>query len=185
MYTNPYNIAKTLVNLIDAYSEKLNAIIAEYQSQRHLTVLTGMRKVVPISMYPVLEIEVTDASDEWATTRGQRPTYNFKLTLTIKCEKEEVGLEYICNLTTELVKILTSPQNIQLPVVDEQKYDPNGEIVNTYIMDGLVDNVTYALSRDGTSRRAEFNLWTRIHEPYPDIYFIRGSVLESSSSSSL
>ena len=183
MYTNPYNVAKTLVTLLNAHSEQLNELVAQYQSRRSLTILTGMRKVVPISLYPVLEIEVTDASDEWATTRGQRPTYNFKLTLTLKCEREEVGLEYICTLTTELVRILTSPQNIQLPVEDETRYSPNGNIVHTYILDGLVDNVSYALSRDGTTRRAEFNLWVKIHEPYPDKFFAKGSILESSSSS--
>ena len=182
MYTNPYNIAQTIVNLLNNYSEDLNGLIAKYQSRRKLTVLTGMRKVVPVSSYPVLEIEVSDANDEWATTHGQRPTYNFKLTLTLKCEKEEIGLEYICTLTTELVRILTSPQNIQLPVEGQQRFSPDGEIVQSYIMDGLVDNVTYALSRDGTTRRAEFSLWTKIHEPYPDIFFRKGSILESSSS---
>lgn len=182
MYTNPYNIAKTLVNLLNAYSEDLNGLISKYQSRRKLTVLTGMRKVVPVSAYPVLEIEVSDATDEWATTHGQRPTYNFKFTLTIKCEKEELGLEYICTLTTEIVRILTSPQNIQLPVEGQKRFSPDGVIVPSYIMDGLVDNVTYALSRDGTTRRAEFSLWTKIHEPYPDFFFTKGSVLESSSS---
>lgn len=178
MYTNPYSIAKTIVHLLNLYSEHLNGVISKYQSRRKLTILTGMRKVVPVSSYPVLEIEATDASDEWATTRGQRPTYNFKLTLTLKCEKEELGLEYICTLTTEIVRILTSPQNIQLPVEGQQRFSPDGEVVPTYIMDGLVDNVTYALSRDGTTRRSEFNLWTKVHEPYPDIFFKKGSVLE-------
>ena len=184
MYTNPYDIARTYVDLLDAYSEVLNRVVTSYQSKRHLTVLTGMRKVVPANLYPVLEIEVQEASNEWATTHGQRPTYNFKFTLTIKCEKEELGLEYICTLTATLVRILTSPHNIQIPVLGAKRFSPDGQLVNSYIMDGLVDNVTYALSRDGTTRISEFNLWVKIHEPYPDIYFTRATPLECPSSSS-
>jgi hypothetical protein len=80
-------------------------------------------------------------------------------------------VEYLSALATLLVSILTSPENLQMTVVDSSRWDPNGGLVPTVILDSLVDNVTYNSTHDGTVRVATFNWFALIHEPYPDSKF--------------
>jgi hypothetical protein len=131
-------------------------------------VLEGIRKVVPADAYPVLEIEPGPVSNKWATTRAQRPRYQFRCILTAKIEKEQYGVEYICTLGTVIAEIMTSPENLQLPVLNETKWDLVGGLGRTFILDSLVDDANYSAAKEGTIRKAEFNWFAEIHEPYPE-----------------
>jgi hypothetical protein len=77
-------------------------------------------------------------------------------------------VEYICTLATTIVEIMTSPENLQMPVNNETKWDPTGGLVQTYILDSLVDNANYSAAKEGMIRKAEFSWFAVIHEPYPD-----------------
>jgi len=127
-----------------------------------------MRKVVPADAYPVMEIEPGDVPNQWATTRAQRPRYQFRCTLTVRVDKEQFGVEYICTLGTAIVEIMTSPENLQLPVVNETHWDMTGGLIQTRILDSLVENANYSSEKQGSIRRAEFNWFAVIHEPYPE-----------------
>lgn len=169
MYTNPYNIIRTLTSLLNRNAEQINRTVRAYQSQRKLMVLEGMRRVLPIDAYPSLEIEPGPASNSWATTRAQRPRYEFECTLTVKVDKEEYGVEYVCTLATALTEIMTSPENLQLRVLGETKWNPLSGLVESYILDSLVDSVTYSAAKAGSMRIAKFNWFVVIHEPFPDV----------------
>lgn len=169
MYTNPSNIVKTLVDLLDRNQMAINNVVSIYQgSSRKLMVLPGMRKVVPASAYPVFEIEPTDVQNQWATTRAQRPQFNFRCTLTVVVDNEAFGVEYICTLGSVIADILTSPENLQLNVVNETKWDFNGGLTQTQILDSFISNTNYSAVKEGSIRKAEFNWFATIHEPYPE-----------------
>lgn len=168
MYTNPSNLIQTLICLLDRNSQQINQVVRAYQGNRKLMVLPGMRKVVPADAYPVMEIEPGDVPNSWATTRAQRPRYQFRCTVTVKVDKEQYGVEYICTLGTVIAQIMTSPENLQLPVINETKWDLTGGLCQTFILDSLVENANYSAAKEGSIRKAEFNWFAVIHEPYPE-----------------
>ena len=131
-------------------------------------VLPGMRKVVPVDAYPVMEIEPENTPNQWATTRAQRPRYQFRCTLTVRVDNEKFGVEYICTLATSIIEIMTSPENLQMQVLNETKWDPSGGLVNTSILDSLVENANYSSAKEGSIRKADFTWFSVIHEPYPE-----------------
>jgi hypothetical protein len=157
--------------VLEANADSINATIHEYEPGKNLVALEGMRKTLPLDAFPALEIEPTSASNEWATTRAQRPRYNFNCTLTVVNNNEQFGVEYISAVTTAIVEVLTDPQNLQLRIMNETRWDPNLGIASTYLLDSLVENVTYNANKDGTIRTAEFDLFALIHEPFPDSHF--------------
>ena len=168
MYTNPHNLILSLVSLLQRNSQQIDQIIRHYQPRQHLTVLEGMRPTLPVDMYPSFEIEPAPATNEWATTRSQRPRYTFTCTLTVKVSNIKFGVEYIATLATQLGSLMTSPENLQMRVLNETRWDPNGGLVDAYILDSLVDNLSYAATKDGTVRTAEFSWFVVMHEPFPE-----------------
>lgn len=171
MYTNPSNIIDTIICLLERNSVQINSVVHVYQPSRNLCVFKGMRNVLPVDAYPSLEIEPTNAAPEWATTRAQRPRYNLQFTLTTRTDNEKLHVEYICTLATVITSILTSPENLQLTVVNETRWDPNAGLVSNVFTDSLVEDVSYNALHEGTIRTAEFGWFALIHEPYPDFKF--------------
>lgn len=174
MYTNPSNICKTMVSLLEQNNHRINQTLGVYHTDDKLTVLEGKRNVLPAQAFPCLEIEPQSGSNRWATTRAQRPRYSFNCTVTVKNDREEYAVEYISTVTTVIVEILTSPENLQLRVLNESKWDHTTGLWDTYILDSLVEDVTYASAKGGTIRTAEFSWFAEIHEPYPDSKFSLG-----------
>ena len=174
MYTNESNIINTVIALLERNSLQLNTLVQAYQPSRNLCVYKGMRNVLPVDAFPSLELEPTNAANQWATTRAQRPRYNINCTLTTRTDKEKLHVEYICTLTTAIVSIMTSPENLQLTILNETRWDPNGGLVSNVITDSLVEDVTYNAVHEGTIRTAEFSWFALVHEPYPDFKFQMG-----------
>jgi len=175
MYTNPHNIIVTLVNELEKNEASINRLIQAYQPSRNLIVLEGMRQTLPADAYPSLEIEPTSASNQWATTRSQRPRYQLQFTLTVLNDNEDFGVEYIASLATRLVEILTSPENLQLRVLGETRWDPVHGLSDTYLLDSLIEDVTYNAMKEGSIRTVEFSWFGLIHEPFPDSKWLYGS----------
>ena len=178
MYTNPHNLCQTLIFLLERNAVQINQVIHVFAPNKNLSVYEGTRTVLAADAYPALEIEPTNGANQWATTRAQRPRYNFSCTLTTLCDNPRFSVEYMATIATTLVSIMTDPQNLQLPVVNESRWSPTGGLYATTILDSLVEDVTYNSEKEGTIRRCEFSWFAVIHEPYPDIKFRIG---ESSS----
>jgi len=157
--------------MLQVNSESIDSVIQVYEPDKGLTVLEGMRKTLPIDAFPLLEIEPTSGSNSWYTSRAQMPRYNCNCTLTVSNDNEDYGVEYIATLATAVVEIMTDPQNLQLRVINEVRWDPNAGMTPTYLTDSLVEDVTYNASKDGTIRTAEFSWFGMIHEPFPDSHF--------------
>lgn len=174
MYTNPSNIVKTLAYLLERNSDGINRIIRTYQSRSRLTVYEGTRLVLPADAYPCLEVEPAPVSNAWATTRSQRPRYSFTCTLTVKCDKEEMAVEYINTIAITIIEIMTAPENLQMSVLNETRWDAYAGLFPTVILDSLVEDYTPNAEKDGTIRKAEWSWFALIHEPYADARFRLG-----------
>lgn len=168
MYTNPSNIINTLIGLLERNAVSINQCVQYFNPRDNLTVLKGERKVIPQKAFPALEIEPTSASNQWGTTRAQRPEYNFNCVLTTSTNVEKLHVEYITTVLTRIVEIMTSPENLQLRIVNETKWSLSGSLVETFMLDSLIGDVTYSSNKEGTIRMAEFGWRVVIHEPYPD-----------------
>lgn len=142
MYTNPANITKTLIALLERNSQFINKLIRSYEGNRSLNVFDGIRPTLPIDAYPAFEVEPTSGDNLWATTRAQRPTYNFSCSVTVKVSNIKYGVEYICSLASILSEIMTSPNNLQMRILGETHWDVNGGLIDTYMLDSLVTSVT-------------------------------------------
>ena len=172
MYTDPSNIIKTVIEKVFVINaDWINAVIQVYEPDRVLTVFEGMRKSLPRDAFPSLEIEPTGASNMWATTRAQRPTYNFEYTLTVINDNEKYGVEYIAAIITRILELINDPRYLQLEVLNESRWDPNAGLVATFILDSLATDVTYNASKEGTVRTAQFSWFAMIHEPFPNSKF--------------
>jgi len=134
-----------------------------------------MRRTLPADCFPSLEIEPTGSTNEWATTRAQRPRYSFQCTLTVLNDNEDYGVEYPTTIVTILSEIITDPLNLQMRVLNETKWSVNGGLYDTYILDSLIEGITYNASKDGSIRVAEFDWFAMIHEAYPPSHFLYGS----------
>lgn len=137
-----------------------------------MKVFLGLRQSLPNDAYPSLEIEAADGSTEWYACRTQMATYNLRFTLTTSANsKVEEHIRFNNGLTMMIVGILTSPENLQLTVLNETRWNPNGGLIATTIVDSLVSNVTFTAFAEGTIRVAEFDWFCKILQPYPDLKF--------------
>ena len=168
MYTNVSRLVDTIIALLERNALRINRTVQVYQPSNNLNVYKGMRKTLPVDAYPSLEIEPDSGTSDWATTRAQRPRYTFKCTLTTKTDNEAYGVEYIATIANVLLEIMTSPENLQMRIIGETKWDPNGGMVDTYLLDSLVENVSYSATKSGTIRTCEFNWFALINETYPE-----------------
>lgn len=168
MYTNPSNIIDTIIALLERNADGINQCVQIYQPNRNLCVLKGMRPVLPVDAYPSFEIEPTSGSNQWGTTRAQRPRYSLSMTLTTRTDNIKLHVEYITTIATRLTEILTSPENLQLRVLNESKWSFNQGLVDTHFLDSLVENVTYNSLFEGTIRTCEFDWFSTIHETFPE-----------------
>jgi hypothetical protein len=162
------------MTLLDANEQQLNRLVRAYQGKRSLTVLEGMRQTLPVKAYPSFEIEPGSAANRWATTRAQRPRFTFTCTVTVSNSREKFGVEYITAIATALAEIMCSPENLQLVIENESRWDPNMGLVDTRMLDSLVDDISYGASRDGTMRTAELSWFVEVHEPFPESKWLVG-----------
>ena len=88
--------------------------------------------------------------------------------MTVTNANEKFGVEYVATVATVLAEIMTNPQNLQLQIIGETKWNPNGGIVDTFMLDSLVEDVSYGAAKDGTIRTAEFSWFVLVHEPFPE-----------------
>jgi len=176
MYTNPSNIIKTVANLLEVNSLTINRAIAIYEPDKKLNVFEGMRKTIPAASMPSLEIEPQSTSNQWATTRSQRPKFTFNCSLTISNNQEELSVEYIGTVATAIIEVMTNPRNLNMRVLNETRWDTNGALVETFIIDSLVSDVTWSATKSGTIRVCDFSWFALIHEPFPESSWRAGSV---------
>lgn len=159
MYTSPSNIIDGLILIVKRNLDTINALIREYEpSSLGLSVFKGMRKTLPISSFPSLELEPTSGSMQWLTTSAQTNEYGVAFTLTIMTDNDDMGVEYICALTREFTQLFNMPGNMCFPIPYEKGWNPvDNCLAQNYVQFGSINGVTYNSSKDGTIRVSQWD----------------------------
>lgn len=167
MYISPINIIKGLIEIVEANSEQIDELIKHYRTSDSLHIFNGLRKTLPQSAYPSLEFELSGASTEWTHTSAQTGEYSIACYLTVLNNNEELGAEYISEITRMVVKLFNWPENMSFPIPNE--FYPDGNQI--HVQFGNVQNVTYRSTRDGSITVAEFQWSGRVLEYFKYLGF--------------
>lgn len=161
MYISPINIIKGIHGVLQANKTQIDRVIKYYRSTDELHIFDGLRKTLPESAYPSLELEPASASIEWTHTSAQTGEYNIDCYLTIKNSNEELNAEYVSEVSRVILKILNYPDNMSFVIPNE--YYPNGNDPEhpfpIHIQFANVQNVTYKSTSDGAITVVQFT-WT-------------------------
>ena len=167
MYISPINIIKGLHRVVEANREQIDRVIKHYRENDTLHIYDGLRKTLPLSAYPSLELDPVSANVEWTTTSAQTGEYQIECYLTFKNSNEEYSAEYASEVTRSLLKILNYPDNMCFRIPNEyyQSDDPsNPKKYPIMIQFGNVSSVNYRNTIDGSLTVAMFTWSGRVLE---------------------
>lgn len=172
MFISIINIVKGLVQMIEDNREHIDSIIHVYEHGKRLNIFEGMRKSIPAELFPSLELEPSDASMDWVTTEHQNASYSIEFTLTISTTKDDIGAEYISNLTREFMHLFNNPANMTFIIPFEKSYDPvHKKVINDVrVQYGSVSSVSLNATKDGSIRVARWTWTGNVRESYPRPY---------------
>lgn len=160
MYISPVNIIKGLIQIVEANREQIDGLLKYYRDTDTLNVFVGLRKTLPVSAYPSLELDLASASTDWTHTTAQTGEYEINCYLTVVNNNEELAVEYVSEVTRMIVKLFNWPENMSFPIPNE--FYPDGNQI--HVQFGSVSNVTYRSTRDGSITVAEFQWRGRVLE---------------------
>lgn len=167
MYISPFNIIKGLHGVIDANITEINRVIKLYRTTDELHVFDGLRKTLPMSAYPSLELDPASATVEWTHTAAQTGEYTIDCYLTMVNSNEEIAAEYVSEVTRSILKIFNYPDNMCFRIPNEYYHSDNPLDEKKYpiwIQFGNVSNVTYRNTVDGAITVAQFAWSGRVLE---------------------
>lgn len=169
MLTDPSNIIKTELRLLERHRPYFDRIVYEYMgTKRKMTFFEGIRETVNLDRYPVFEIESDSDSTGWETTRAQRTEYGFTCMLSFHCPKEKYASEYVGALSTAVLAVMNDPANLRQRILNETKWDLNAGLVDTYMLDSLAGSASRKSVREGTIRVVDITWTVKVHETYPE-----------------
>ena len=168
MYISPINLIQGLIDILQFNRQSIDELLLYYlgdiNGKPRLNVFKGMRKTIPLDMFPCLQFQPTSASNEWSTTSAQTSEYSIQCTLTVSCSDDELGAQYISQLTRRIVQIYTYPSNMCFAIPNEYQ-DMNKTPV--YVQFGTINSVTYNSTKDGTLRVAQWDWNGRVLQGFP------------------
>lgn len=167
MYISPINIIKGLHQVLEVNREQIDAVLDYYRPGDSLRILDGLRKTLPESAYPTLELEPSSASIEWTHTSAQTGEYQIDFYLTLKNSNEEMEAEYISEVARCILKVLNYPDNMSFIVPNEFYASDDLDDLNKYpvhIQFGNVSSVTYRQTDDGALMVAMWSWSGRVLE---------------------
>ena len=167
MYISPINIMKGLHAVLEANREQIDRVIKHYRSKDSLSIFDGLRKTLPESAYPSLELDPVSASVEWTHTEAQTGEYQIECYLTLKNSNEEYAAEYVSEVTRSILKVLNYPDNMcfQIPNEYYQTDEPDKPFkYPIFIQFGNVASVNYRNTIDGSLTVAMFTWSGRVLE---------------------
>ena len=166
MIVSPSNIIEGLIGILQANVEGIDALVRHYSSKSRLHLFKGVRKTVPLTMMPCLEMEPVSGSMQWVTTSAQVGEYTIDCVLTAWCGNNvEIGAEYISELSRKIVQCYNYPPNMTWPVpnewLDKEKTTP---VICVY---SAIQSVDYASAKEFSIRVARWQMACRCLEPFP------------------
>lgn len=166
MYISPINIIKGLHKILEANKKQIDRVIKYYRTTDELHIFDGLRKTLPLSAYPCLQLQPASASIEWTTTSAQTGEYTIDCYLTIRNSNEQLAAEYVSEVSRVILKILNYPDNMCFQIPNE--YYPNERQPDKpfpiMIQFGNISNVTYRSTIDGAITVVQFSWSGRVLE---------------------
>lgn len=166
MYISPINIIKGLHGVLEANKNKIDRVIKYYRTTDQLHIFDGLRKTLPLSAYPSLQLQPASASVQWTHTSAQTGQYSIDCYLTLRNSNEEYATQYVSEVTRVILEILNYPDNMSFIIPNE--YYPNEENPDKpfpiHIQFGNVQSVTYRSTIDGSITVAQFTWSGRVLE---------------------
>lgn len=182
MYTDAGHVADTLMLVLNNEQEFFRDFVRLYEADKAdrefpLVVKKGIFATRPRELMPLLEIEPDSESNEWGTTRAQRPKFNFTLQITVANSNPEMSVEYLTGWVRRIKVILNDPRRLQCWVIDgegkrQYKWTLQGDLVPLGFLDSLVTDVDYKTVQEGSLRQARLSWFCIIHEPFPAKAFV-------------
>ncbi len=165
MITSPSNLIEGLILILKANADEINTLIRSYQSGASLHLFKGMRKTLPLSQFPSLEMEPVSGSMEWTHLSAMTGEYTIDCTLTVSCGTSvELGAEYISELTRKIIQIYNFPVNMTWPVPNEHQDMSDAPVLCQY---SDIRSVEYSAARDFVIRVARWQMNCRVLESFP------------------
>ena len=165
MITSPSNIIEGLILMIKENQEEINSLIRVYNRKDSLHLFKGMRKTLPVTSFPSLEMEATSGGMEWVTTSKMNGEYSIDCVLTINCgNHNELGLEYICERSRKIVQIFNYPQNMTWIIPNEYQ---DKDKTPVYCQYSDVRSIEYSSTKDMSIRVARWTVTCRVLESFP------------------
>ena len=163
MRTSPSNIIEGLVRIVVANRSRIDEIVSKYRSSDSLHLFKGLRKTLPMTSFPSLEMDISDGSMSWVTTSAQSGRYSIDCVLTVNCGTcIDLGVEYISELTRMIVGVFNDPVNMTWEIPGEG--DDDNKTLCQY---SSVGSVSYGYSRDFSLRVARWTIECMTVEAFP------------------
>ena len=166
MYISPINIIKGLHLILDVNKEKIDRVIKYYRNSDELHIFDGLRKTLPLSAYPSLQLDASSATIQWTHTSAQTGEYSIDCYLTVRNSNEQLATQYVSEVTRVILEILNYPDNMSFPIPNE--YYPNEQNPDephpSHILFGNIQSVTYRSTIDGSITVAQFTWSGRVLE---------------------
>lgn len=146
-------INRVVDTLLSWYVEEkplFDAIVSNYYGERSLTILKGIRKSIPISSLPSIEVGPVSDSFGWHAVRVQEETPTLEIHVTTDNGEPVTAIDLEGKLVSLAVRILTYPPHLRAQI----------QGTNTWMYDSLPASVNYgATAAQGQMRVAKIT-WT-------------------------
>lgn len=165
MITSPSNLIEGLILILKANIGDIDSLIRAYRQEDSLHLFKGVRKTLPLSAFPALEMEPVSGTMEWAHTGAMTGRYAIDCILTVNCGTSvETGVEYICELTRKIVQVFNSPENMTWIIPDEYQDMEKTPVLCQY---SDIRNVEYSAAQDSVMRTARWRVCCQVLEHFP------------------
>ena len=165
MITSPSNIIEGLILILKENIDEINSLIQVYRKMDTLHLFKGMRKTLPLTSFPSLEMEPSSGSMEWTHLSAMTGEYSIDCTLTVNCgTSNELGAEYISELTRKIIQIFNYPTNMSWVIPNEYQ-DKNKTPVLCQYSD--IRSVEFGAAKDFVIRVARWQINCRVLESFP------------------
>ena len=123
----------TILAWLKAEEPIFNSIIDEFYQGKQITFFAGLRKVIPESSLPSIEVGQISDDVEWKYVRVQGDTFNLEVHLTISNKLPEFAQILEGRLATLITRILFNPIHVRGRI----------EGTNSWFFDAAPSTITY------------------------------------------
>ena len=166
MIISPSNIIDGIILMMKANTLGINKVIRKFDENASLHLFKGMRKTLPLEMFPSLEFEPTSGSMDWVTTSAMTGEYTIDCTLTVRCgTSQEKGLDYISEVTRKVLSIINYPPNMTWMIPNEFFDAEMTKPILCQYSD--VRSVDYLATKDFAIRMSRWQMQCKTVESFP------------------